>query len=397
MHYLATTYMNMVHPCYGFIDGNILFQDIATTWNSQSRSNTLDALLCGVAALGCLFSDGPHRELEPDLIALAKHLLDPSHGDRPSLHTATAWVLRTVYLRLTAKPEEAWLASCTTLHVIDAAGLMNSASHSSTFFLPQDPQNVHIRQRLFGVAQHLNTWMSFDLGRSRVLLPNIDPGPPNEDSEGYTNELLELLPYSQDLDPANGVSAEDLLTALEEVLNRDHTAPPSVLAQCNLMLCIYRRIHASKLAVPDDVMRKVLSLIKDGNYAVRSCIEANHPWHHVANIPFQSICTLLVIETEQSFALLEGTLACIVAVKDAYPTEATREAATVACTLLQLHRKRREAEMQRHSSMLRLYPSLDVLEEGGHSSSLNGTNLLDFWWFDNEFLAYSDLALDSTL
>jgi hypothetical protein len=84
-------------------------------------------------------------------------------------------------------------------------------------------------------------------------------------------------------------------------------------------------------------VNKVLDLIQTSIQSVHASVAAGLPWHHVANIPFQAICTLLVIDTVQSFALFGDCLACIVAVNDEYQTEATREAATAACTLLQLH------------------------------------------------------------
>ncbi|OBT94406.1 hypothetical protein VE01_07755 [Pseudogymnoascus verrucosus] len=395
MRHLATVYFEKVHPCYGFIGKDMLLRSISSTWDGQGSSSAEDALLCGVVALACLFSSTQDLAAELSLVALAKRLLDPSTADPPSLHSATAWLLRTVYLRLTAKPEEAWLASCTTLHIIDAAGLMSRADHGSAFSLPQDPRDVHLRRRVFGVAQHLNTWMSYDLGRNRVLVPNADTVPPSAQPGEYTTELLDLLPYSQDLDPANGLSMGSLVAALVEVLDRTHTEPPSVLAQCNLMLCIHRRLHSSKLEVPDDVMNKVLGLIKNSIQAVRSSVAAGLPWHHVANIPFQAICTLLVIDTVQSFALLNESLACVIAVNDAYQTEATREAATAACTLLQLHQKRREADIKKHSDMLSMYPSVDFPLRDSHGGPLNGYDLQNSWWF-SEFVAHSDLALGVT-
>ncbi|EOA89806.1 uncharacterized protein SETTUDRAFT_146995 [Exserohilum turcica Et28A] len=393
MRHLAAFYFKNFHPCYSFIDKNMLLQSISNTWNEQRRSNAQEALLSGVGALAHLFSNTQDIETELSLVALAKHLLDPSVADPPSLHSATAWVLRTAYLRVTAKPEEAWLASCTALHIIDAAGLVSNTSRGSAFTASQDPVNIHLRKRVIGVAQHLNIWMSYDLGRSRVSLPNIDTAPPSPQPGEYTVELLDILPYSQDLDPTNELGVDSLVAALVDVLNRTHTEAPSVLAQCNLMLCIHRRLHASKLEVPETLISKVLALIRKGIHAVHANVAAALPWHHVAYIPFQAVCTLLVIDTVQSFALLSEALACVIAVHDAYPTDATREAAAAACTLLKLHRRRREAELKKHSDMLSLYPSVDFPFHDGDGDALSGASLQDLAWF-NEFLAHSNPGLD---
>lgn len=392
MQNLAMIYLRKVHPCYGFVDEDLLFRSITSSWHGLNKSSAQDALLCGVAGLALLFTNIRSSTNELSVVALAKRLLDPSLAGFPSLQSATAWLLRTVYLRLASKPEEAWLSSCNTLHIIDAAGLISDAGHASAFSLPQDPQSVHIRWRVFGVAQHLNMWMSYDLGRSRVLLPNIGTPPTSLQAGDYTMELLDLLPYSEALDPANGHSAESLTATLMEVLDRVHTEPPSVLAQCNVMLCIYRRLHSFKLEVLEDIMNQVFNLIQKSFQAVRSAIAAGLPWHHVANIPFQTICTLLAIDSPQSFALLAESLECIVAANDVYQTEATREAASAAHTLLQLHRKRRETEVQKHSDMLSLYPSVHLVLQDSHNDPLNEYGLLDSWWF-SEFMAHSEFSL----
>lgn len=390
MQRLATIYFDKVQPCYGFVDRSMLRESITYAWHGLSLAGAQHALLCGVAALAYLFSDNQNLTAELSLVALAKHLLDPATADPPEVHCATAWLLRTVYLRLTAKPEEAWLASCTTLHIIDAAGLNGGLGRGNAFPTPQDPRIVHIGQRIFGVAQHLNMWMSYDLGRCRVTLQDCGDAPPSAQAGEYTAELLDLLPYSEDLDPEHGASEYSLTAALAEVLDRTHTEPPSVLAQCNLMLCIHRRLHASRSTLADGVMNGVLNLIRKSIQAVRLSIHAGLPWHHVANIPFQVVCTLLAIDTAPSFALLADSLACLVAVNDAYRTGATREAVSAAYALLQLHRKRREAEVKKQSDMLSLYPVLNHNSAENSGDVVNIPTPLDSWWY-NEFIADFDL------
>lgn len=390
MRNLATVYFGKFHPCYGFIDSEMLFRSISDTWNRQSRSDQQDAMLCGVAAIGSLFSNAEDLLTEGRLVALAKRLLDPSTAGAPSLRLATAWLLRTVYLRLAAKPEEAWQASCTTLYIIDATDFTNNATVNGSSFSNGNLDILNTRRSLIGVAQHLNIWLSYDLGRSRVVLPNLDAFPLSIKPGEYTAELLGLLPYSEVLDPANKLSLENLLATLVEVLDRIHTEPPSVLAQSNLTLCIYRRLHSSTLLVPEGVKDKVFGQIRKSIQVVHSAIVQGLPWHHVANMPFQILCLILYMDTVQSFEILGEVLSCIDAVNNAYQTEATREAATTANTLVQLHRKRRETEIRNHTDMLSLYPSLDPQTQETQDDLLSGDALQDSWWF-NQFMAHPDL------
>jgi hypothetical protein len=391
MQALANVYFEKFHPCYGFVKKDSLFRSISQAWNTPGRSDPRDAMLCGVAALASVFSNSQDLATEQDLVALAKRLLDPSTAGPPSRLLATAWLLRTVYLRLTAKPEEAWMASCTTLHVIDAVVLVSRIGDGGVSASVQEPHDVpDIQTNLCGVAQHLNIWLSYDLGRSRVVLPSLDAFPLFEKIGEFTAELLGLLPYSEVLDPANKLGPEDLLATLPEVLDRVHTEPPSILAQCNLMLCIYRRLHSARTEIPEGIMREVFGLMQKSVRAVHSAIVRELPWHHVANIPFQLLCILLAIDTTQSFGLLNEVLTCIIAVNEAYPTEATREAVAAARTLLQLHRKRRENELQNHTTMLSLYPMIENELSRTQDLSLDGDALQESWWF-NEFMAHPDI------
>lgn len=379
----ATTYLTKVQPCYGFLNEDMLPTMVSDYWHHSSTSEQ-EAVLCGIAALGSLFSDWQDLTAEAELSMRAKHLLDPAFADPPSFLGSTAWLLRAVYLRLTAKPEEAWLASCSTLHLVDAARITDMIKAANEPGTPQQLKTAHAAMRVLVVAQHLNTWMSYDLGRCRVVLQEASIVVPPKAAE-YTFELMGLLPLSRYLDPANGLNGQDLVTALSQVLSGNHTRPPSVLAQCNLLLCIYRRLHASRVEIPDNIMVDVLEVIKRSLQAAQSCVSLGLPWHHVSNIPFQAVCTLMAIDTAHSLALLNDALACVTAVHEAYHTEATQEAVTVAFSLLHLHRLRREAEIRRHSDMLKFYPSAQPPTQANWNDDLiNGQDVLDSWWV-NEF------------
>lgn len=391
MQNLAAVYFAKFHRCYGFVDRTMLADSIAGVWAGHLKSHLHVAVLCGVAAIGSLFSDSTELLSEQQLVALAKRLLDPSTAGPPNSLLSAAWVLRTVYLRLTAKPEEAWQASCTTLHVIDATDFTSTGRSTDTHLLGLNHENEASWKSLVGVAQHVNIWLSYDLGRNRVVLahPYASPIPVREDE--YTSELLGLLPYSEVLDPANKLSSESLLLTLVEVLDRNHTEPPSVLGQCNLVLCIYRRLHSTSQYLSDGLKDKFFRQMRKSIQAVHSAIAQGLPWHHVANIPFQILCILLYIDTAQSFAILGEAQSCVVAVNNAYQTEATREAATAAHTLVQLHRRRREAEIKTHTDMLHLYPVMDLHAQDFQDDLLCGDALQDSWWF-NQFIAHADFS-----
>ena len=178
-----------------------------------------------------------------------------------------------------------------------------------------------------------------------------------------TSELFELLPYCERLDPGKSVQPEELLKMLSEILERTHFEPPSILAQTNLMLCVYRRLYTAKTAFPKESLAKAVNLIRKGITAVHTAMAGHHPWHHVANVPFQCICTLLAIDTEQSFSLLADSMSCLETVSQVYGTKATNDAVDAAHFLIYIHQKRREADVKRQSELLKLYPSAQTPQE----------------------------------
>ena len=281
MRRLAAIYFEKVDLCYTFLDRKIIFTRIIQRWESSSSpidsaEQPYDAVLCGVAAFGYLFSRREIIPMEVRLIDTARILLDKSvlAAETPSIDIVTGWVLRAAYLRMTASPHAAWMASCTLMHLIEAAGLhLETSDPEAANLLQASPPETggsqdgdighqstsdpETRRRLFGMARHLNTWISFDLGRSRVVLhgatalsPTTTPPSRKPAQQAPPRvphaELFHLLPLSENLDPT-GPSPQDLPeleTALTSVLDLLYSEPSLILVQCNLMLCIYRRLRA---------------------------------------------------------------------------------------------------------------------------------------------------------
>ena len=397
MQDLTKVYLDKVDPIYGFMDRDVLHSAIRDRWLPGGQTTIYDAVLCATGAIGCLFFTTQDLQTEMCLFSLTKSLLDLAIPEEASVDSATAWVLRTIYLRLTARADEAWMSSCTALHMIDAAGLHCEADPNASFGrTTKSGVDPEIRRRVFGVARHLNVWLSFDLGRSRVTLHNASFALPSARSGDYTLELLELLSYSESLDPGKVLTGDELFTILAEVLARTHSLPPSILAQCNLMLTLYRRIYTLGYHVPSETLGNAVTLIQRGIRAVYATVENGSPWHHVANVPFQSICTLLAIDSVQSFSLLADAMTCLENVSQTYGTQTTKDAVTAAQALIYMHQRRRQTEVRRQSEMLKLYPaSQPTYEETFDNFPLNQA-FTDLPWFnelipDEDFQTLSDV------
>lgn len=336
---LASVYFDKVDPCYGFLERDSIFQQISNRWRLPSSFETCDGVLCGVAALGSYFSQAFAVPVEAQLVRLAKSVLEstsPTTAPEPDI--VTAWVCHTIYLRLTSTPLAAWIASCTTMHMLEAAGLHRDACSEETVLTR--PRLSPSLRRAFGVAQHLNTWISYDLGLSRVDLrsPEITPGP--FANGNYTNKLLELLPISLGLDRIANQQDEYLQSTLTALLAKIDVEPPLIMAQCNLILCILRQLCARSSLRPDD-HHSALYFLDKGLGAARQMIKDDCPWHHLANVPFQTLCVLLAIDTPASLRMVGDAMQTLQSVAAAYPTDTLHDAYNTACLVLWMHQQRR--------------------------------------------------------
>ncbi|KJK63893.1 Major Facilitator Superfamily protein [Aspergillus parasiticus SU-1] len=345
MKNLANVYFAKVDPCYGFIDSAMFFRRLEARWQSSAEGDSYDGVLAGVAALGALFSEVTINITEAHLVELTRSITDTHIGSAaPSVEVVTAWALRVIYMRMTAPPYPTWIASSTLMHLIEASKLHQISSC--------DSDDLDIRQRLIGVAQHQNLWISYDLGLSRVSFPHEAVALPSPRPGDFTVELLGLLPLSTSLGPENRRQDEEIEEFLLQTLSRNHTQPPSILAQCNLVLCLLRRLHMRNLMTSPATMERVVEQLKRSLGAARRMASDCSPWQHVANVPFQMISILLEMDTSASLELLPEAMDTLKLVSATYDTETMREAYGTARLLILLYQRRRRSDTRLLSGLL---------------------------------------------
>ena len=345
---LGRRYFAKIDPCYGFIDSVQFSRRMDARWQPSSSESTYDGVLAGVAALGALFSDTEMDRVESSLVELVRHISDTHLGSMaPSLDLLTVWTLRVVYLRMTAPPYPAWVASSTLMHLIEASKLHQMSS---------DERDLDIRRRLIGVAQHLNIWISYDLGLSRVSLSTDLLGLPTPRTGDYTVELLGLLPLTASLGPENQRHDQEIEQLLLQTLDRTHTIAPSLLAQCNLTLCLLRRLRLTNVTTTPTTMKRVIDLLKRSLAAARDMATSHSPWQHVANVPFHMISILLEMDTSAALELLPDAMQTLKLVASTYDTDTMREAYSTAYLLINIYEKRRIADTRLLTRVLRDHP-----------------------------------------
>lgn len=392
MQHLAAVYFKQVDPIYGYIDRQDIDFRIRNRWELNVSEPCHDAVLCGIAALGYLFSKVQPLDVELNLIETAREILEQGISNTPSSTTITAWILRVVYLRAAGSHHVAWMASCILMHMVEASGLHCEPSGESVLPLPREEVDSELRRRLVATAQHLNMWMSFDMGRSRVKLCNATVIMPTARPGDQTLELMELLAYSAQLDPERAPDVPELEGALAAVLNRVHTSPPSVLAQVNLGLCLCRRLQSMNASFSGTVLEQILHLTSKGIQAAQDILGRRAPWHHMANVPFQIVCVLLAIDTSSTIPQLRDAMQCLSNVATVYCTDATQEALKTASLLILLHQRWKEKCASDLGDILKLYPVVSLQEPSNEASA---EQLESIAWLNNlagdlSNLQYSD-------
>lgn len=388
MEGLMAIYTEKVDPCYGFIDRVVVEQRIQARWEIGMLANEYDAVLCGVAAMGLLFSQRFVSDIELDLIESAKRILERSTEAHPGIDIVTGWVLRVAYLRMTASPHKAWMASCTLMHTVEAAGIHSAhLSENIPGIQRESFAAPELCRRLFGVARHMNVWMSFDLGRSRVILQNATHDGPSSRPGDSTAELLSLLPWSESLDPGKDVDLPSLKATLSTVLDKELSIPSTILAHCNLVLCLCRRLRALDYVISGRLLDRILALTARSVQCAQANLDSGSVWHQTANVPFQIVCILLAFDTPSSIAQLGGAVGVLKNAAQLYETDAAREACNTACLLVLLHQKRKEADTKSLSNILQAYSPAPFAEPHTAPYPATETNGLHSWndssWLDD--------------
>ncbi|KAL1884955.1 hypothetical protein Plec18167_001612 [Paecilomyces lecythidis] len=360
MYDLTATYFAEIAPVYDFLDREYVRSAIGKRWLAPDSYGPVDSLLCGIAALGCLFGK-KSRDKQAQLLQIARIELEQSlQVANPHIDHAFGWQLRAIYLRMAESQQATWMATCNLMHMIEATKLhFESPSDSVTaqasgYSLPEQ------RRRIYSVAQLFNTWVSLDCSRSHVELRGASTLMPET---SWTKEQQELCRLTELLKPNISRTFDELETELSRLCYLNPAHPMQRLIQCNIALCIYRRARALGRSLSDHALNLILELSTKGLHSVRELIEIMSPWCHIVNIPFQMVCIFLAIDNRQSLLHLADALAALKTVAEKYGTEAVKESYAIASMLVNLQRQRKTKEL----SLLD-----NVLEGHGVSQTLLG-------------------------
>jgi Fungal Zn(2)-Cys(6) binuclear cluster domain len=339
-------YFDVVDPVYHFMD-NARYFDRCTRYLLANNPNLGDfeAVISGVVSLGSFFAANPSTA-ESQLVEHAKLILDAGSAYAPgllSLDQATAWILRTLYLRLTTRPHLSWFASCATMHIIEAMGL--HIDLTTVDLVGSGPEVltaelIASRKKIFECASFVNAVISADYGRSRVSLQphrirNTQPS--TATSATVLSELTKLLAASE-----NSLRPGEKNNILNSIRDFPAERPLLVLLKTDVAIHMYRNQFYMARENPTDAERTVIiSIIKDALQEVQQFLPNRQPWWNVLFTPFQCLLVLLAMDTDDSLSVVPEAISTLRAVYDTFHTHLVEEVLQTASSLIQGLEKRK--------------------------------------------------------
>ncbi|KAF2165394.1 hypothetical protein M409DRAFT_24244 [Zasmidium cellare ATCC 36951] len=344
-------FFEAVGRSYCFVDAGSFHQRTLQYWTDDSAiSHGLEAMICGVLILGSLFS-ATGIMAESQLVEHAKLILDNSIScalGRLTLDLACAWVLRTLYLRLTTRPSLAWFASCTSVHVAESLGLHADLDkfHGRPASI-EDSEIRKTRRNILNCAVFLNTLISAEYGRSRLTLELWPSSIDNEDNSVLVT-LAQVLRNPSDDD-------EDVVATLGSLADLTSEVPHLALLIADVALFLYRkRIHQNNGQLSSSGYKALLSILDGGIGRARESAASQLPWWNVLSTPFQTLLVLIHVNTTESLALVRKAMEALEMVNTAFTSSSlVREALVVAQLIVGTLRERKLQQVD-------LLPSFDA-------------------------------------
>ncbi|KAJ4146034.1 hypothetical protein LMH87_004864 [Akanthomyces muscarius] len=314
------------------------------------------AVAAGVAALGSFLSASRHPQ-ETELVRYAKAILDDPVAMRAlTVDHIVASGLRVFYLRATTRPNNAWIASCTVLHLCEAVGLHREEIIVKTAAMPGARAMGHSEdqlRRVFWIAYAGHKIMSYEYDRSSVSFNAVTCGEISRKAGSVADQFVtlgQILPGPNSpfrLEREALTPTEELCERLRALDKLHFEHPFMVVTKADLTFCFYRRMYQLKMGIPDKIIHMV---INSGNAAIvaaeQLASQGRMFWNVIGSV-FQYTCVLLAMDTPAANAHISKAFESLGNLVRAADTGLTREALSMARRLLSLStaKKRRELEM----------------------------------------------------
>jgi len=232
------------------------------------------------------------------------------------------------------------------MHLVESTGIYQEANSSTALHPPaielqKDPE---VRRRTFWIARMLNTWVSFECGRTRVSIRGINCQLPTPREGDYTADFIHLYSLASCLDPERNSEAGQWELFLRQLEEYESPHDGIELTKANLGLCGYRRLRLANPTPSSEIINRMIKIGLQGLEAARRMAKRGMPWWHVANVPFQVVCVFLAMDVRESLAHVATALRTLEEVVDRFNTVAMKEALKTSRFLVRLSKKRKDED-----------------------------------------------------
>ncbi|KAL2824417.1 hypothetical protein BDW59DRAFT_147626 [Aspergillus cavernicola] len=353
--FFSGVYFSVLAPISDVLDPRIYAQRCRDYYHGfGSTEVAFAAVAAGVASLGSFLSPNRHPR-ESDLVQYAKAILDdPASMRMLSIDHIIAWGMRVLYLRATTRPNNAWIASCTLMHLCETVGLHEEgnikkmASMAGAAVLGHDADRL---RRIFWISWAGHNMLSFEQDCSAVQFRAVTCQAIIPTPGSVANQFVQLVqiipapnsPFHLEWQPPN--PGEELFERLKALDELQVTHPFLVVTKADIALCFYRRIYQLKTWISDEFIKLVIDSGNAGLVAAEQLANQGRLFWNVIGSVFQYACVLLAIDTPTASVHIVTAFKGLENLVKAADTGLTREALSIARHLLSLNMAKKRKEL----------------------------------------------------
>ncbi|CRL22001.1 Fungal transcriptional regulatory protein, N-terminal [Penicillium camemberti] len=386
--FFSGVYFSVMAPIGDYIDPRIYAQRCRDYYHgSSSTAVTFGALAAGVAALGSFLSPNKYPG-ESRLVEYAKAILeDPASIRMLGIDYIIAGAMRVFYLRATTRPNNAWVVSCTIMHLCEAAGLHEEenikkmASVAGAAIVGHDADRL---RRIFWISWAGHNMLSYEYDRSSVRFGAVTCQAIIPIAGSVADQFVQIAqiipspnsPFQLECKPPT--PGEELFERLRALDKLKVTHPFLIVTKADVAFCFYRRIYQLKIGIPDEIIQLV---INSGNAAVEAAEQLVNQgflfWNVIGGV-FQYACILLAIDTPAASVHIAAAFKGLENLVKAADTGMTRRALSMARHLLSLNMAKKRRELAQLEAVEASYESFQAQPEPEAN-----TGVPDMGWGDD--------------
>lgn len=361
---LSNVFFSTVDSTFAFIRREWYFQQLQSKWQFMQSEPGLEAVICGVIALGSFFSN-PSHSLESKFVNQCVLILDMANAEptaSPRTEFLAGWILRSLYMRLTTRPHIACMASQMAMHLSEVLGFhreLTSGSMTTTSDqLHVDPDEAETRRRYFWTAWSLNYILSTEYGITPVQLRAVTCHLPSRETAYGSAVILKFIEAVRVLqDGCEGHESLILRGGIDDILSRltlSEKDGTTLLAtfHADICLCLLRRVLCVTRSINKSSTCSAVTILQKAFGKIRELVDLRQPWWNMVSIPFQTICVCLWFNSLPMLSLLRDAMDLLRLLARTFDTQMTREALATAQHLINASQDQEETKSRLRQAAL---------------------------------------------